>query len=436
MAKSSTNISKFKQYDHSVYRLNISYITGFGTFPVLPKGTKRAFDVCPGLDQLKAKVLDTLILHQNKRRSKLEYYSIAWQVHPGSGLPHLDILLAYESNVKLVLTSFDYLIKQCQITQEASSTFTPGHVWVTPYSSTKFSLAILDYGQKEDPVSISNITADSKHALLRTHWLKKNPYRYLQLQMLKDPLHFSLQQYVRSNDLNQYLSSWTSLKTRLKDSQVAAANLALRSKQGFKYINRTLIEANLNSQQLKVYDSWPGYQTIVDYLNQIVTYGYKRPMKTMNLLITGAPNTGKTSLFSNRYPRVGENSVSNYCSVYPMGTKTWWPNYRSQIYGMILWNQAKLTSYSYDTILKVLQGSQVDLAYKGGSVLKYDNPLVVMTSNLTLQQMIQQKFGYDRGLQDMARKNLAVRIQNLIIPEEYNLFLLQKLLTNFKTHVV
>ena len=97
---------------------------------------------------------------------------------------------------------------------------------------------------------------------------------------------------------------------------------------------------------------------------------------------------------------------------------------------MILWNQAKLTSYPYDTILKLLQGSHMDLPNKGSVSRKVDNPLIVMTSNLTLQQMIKQKFGYNQNYMAMAQANLSVRVQNVIVPNGYDLFLLQKLLLN------
>ena len=354
----------------------------------------------------------------------LRYYRIALE-HHANGVPHLDILLLYANSIRRLSTDFKFLYKQ-------------GHV--TTYR--KLNQAILQYGKKQDQHSLHNFptvldatTGEAKQQysqLIQVQQLKKAPYRCLELQMLKDPLDFNLQQYVRKNDLAQYLTNWSNIKTKLKDMQVAAANLKLRSKSGFKYIDRALIEANLNSHQLHLYDSWPGYQTIVNYLNQIVTYGYKRPMKTLNLLITGAPNTGKTSLFLQDLNRT-YNCVQAYVAIYPMGTRTWWPNYKPQVYKLIYWNQAKLTSYSYDTILKVLEGSQVDLPYKGGSVLKYDNPLVIMSSNLTLNQMIQQKFGYNPSYVQMARKNLAVRIQNVIVPHGYNLFLLQKLLTPVQT---
>ena len=245
--------------------------------------------------------------------------------------------------------------------------------------------------------------------------------------MLKDPLHFNLQQYARTHELYRYLTGWTGIKTKLRDSQAAAANLLLKHKPGFKLITRELIQSRLTPQQLVTYDSWKGYQTIVDFLNQIPTYGYKRPLKTLNLLITGTKSIGKTSLFQSDLAG-SYNAIDRYCSVYPMGTRTWWPNYRSEVYQMIYWNQAKLTSYSYDTILKVLEGSRVDLPYKGGSTLKYDNPLVLMTSNLTLEQMIQQKFGHNPRYIKLARDNLSVRVRNIIVPPGLNLFLLQKLL--------
>ena len=405
--------------------------------------------VIPNLQQYKdasfeeLQALKYLILERLKHRPQdprshiksqfdrgLRYYNIALE-HHANGVPHLDILLIYDKSIQRQLVDYDYLLK---------------HGNITTYR--KLNQAIIDYGKKQDKEALSNIPEQTKeitiqqkqegsiipkvtkvkvNALIQVQQLKKDPYSYLYKEMCKDPLHFSLQQYVKRHQLSQHITSWSSLKTKLKDMQVAAANLQLKQKPGFKYINRALIEANLNSDQLKAYDSWPGYQIIVDYLNQIVTYGYKRPLKTKNLLISGPAHIGKTSLFESDLAQ-SHNCVQNYTAVYPMGTRTWWPDYKPEVYKLIFWNQAKLTAYSYDTILKVLEGSKVDLPYKGGSTLKYDNPLVLMTSNMTLEQMIDQKFGYNKSYVQMARKNLAVRIQNVIVPEDYDLFLLQKLL--------
>ena len=367
------------------------------------------FKDCSLMQLMELKYQTLELLKKYQARYSLRYYTIALQHHQ-NGVPHLDIFLNYDKSVQHKLTHFDYLLK---------------HGNITTYR--KLNSAILDYGKKQDKQALSNFPEQTSH-ILQIQDLKADPYRYLELQMLKDPLHFNVEHYVRKHDLYQYIKAWSSIKAKLKDSQLAAANLALKQKTGFKYIDRAHIEACLSLSQLKVYDSWSGYQTIVDYLNQIPTYGYKRPLKTKNLLITGPPNIGKTSLFHLLYPRSGQNPISKYVSVYKMGVAGWFPEYQSQVYNLILWNQAKLTSYSYDVVLELLEGSAMSLPIKGGFRKKVDNPLIVMTSNMTLQQMIQVKFGYSKDLQAMACKNLAVRVQNLIVPKNYNLFLLQKLL--------
>lgn len=340
----------------------------------------------------------------------LRYYRIALQ-HHANGVPHLDILLCYDKSIQRYLTDYNYLLKQ-------------GHI--TTYR--KLNAAIVDYGTKQDLQHLSNFPQSLKD-VLEFQQFKTDPYRYLELQMLKDPLNFSLQQYVRKHDLNQYLPTWSSIKTRLKDSQVAAANLTLKSKPGFQLITRTLIQQRLTPDELKRYDSWPGYQTIVDYLNQIPLEGFKRQQKTKNLLLSGLPDCGKSALVWQRNPLSGRASLLQYCSVYPMGMSQWFPKYQSDVYHCIYWNQAKLTSYSYDTILKLLDGSPLDLPNKGAISRKVDNPLIVMTSNLTLEQMIQQKFGHSKSYVQMARANLKARVQQVRVPKGYNLFLLQKLLT-------
>ena len=425
-------IKKKVRFDHSIYRLVIRNIEGYGTLPVDQRGKKRVPGRVRELDNLKQRVLDRLIQKQSQRKVKLVNWCIAWQTHAASGLPHLDMLLVYDRNFQAVYTTFDYLIKDLNIEQRnVGDDVGIGHVWVTPYSSKKLNKAILQYGQKEDPHPLSNITVQTKDDILRLNKVKDDSYRYLELQMLKDPLHFNLEQYCRKHDLFKDVSGWSSIKTKLKDSQLAAANLLLKNKPGFRYIDRALIQSRLSPQQLLTYDSWSGYQTIVDYLNQIVLHKGDRDPKTKNLLITGAPNCGKSALVWHPKPHGHFNPISAYCSIYPMGMSQWFPKYQSDVYHCIYWNEAKLTSYSYDTILKLLDGSPLDLSNKGSVSRKIDNPLIIMTSNLTLEQMIQQKFGYSKDYMGMARSNLDVRVQNVIVPSKYNLFLLQKLLVPF-----
>ena len=420
-SKTRVNRVKIKRFKASIYRLNISYLSGFGTYLVLSKGTKRLLGTSPELDRLKSDVLHQILKNQNYRH--LRYYNIAWQIHPSTGQPHLDILLVYDKAVQKSPSSYNYLLPLCP--QRQSST-TPG-VFITGYSKTRFNKAILQYGSKEDPNPLSTLPEDLT-SFLDLKKLQDDPYFYLYDKMKQDPLNFNLEQYVQKNQLSQYIKGWSSIKTKLKDMQVAAANLSLKSKPGFKPITRDHIEEKLSPSELKQFDSWKGYQTIINHLNQMVLLKGNRQQKSLNLLITGAPNTGKSALVWQRNPLPGRTSISSFCSVYPIGMQHWFPKYQSDVYHCIYWNQMKLTSYSYDTILKLLDGSPLDLPNKGGTSRKIDNPLIIMTSNMTLEQMIKQKFGYSKQYLQMARKNLAVRVQNVVVPKGYDLFLLQKIL--------
>lgn len=370
------------------------------------------------LYQLKCLILQRLKHRPQDRRSHmksqfqrgLRYYHIAVQRH-ANNVPHLDILLIYDKSIQRQRVDYDFLLK---------------HGNITTYR--KLNQAVLDYGKKQDKEALSNVPEDevlpsgqSFNRLIEMQDLKKDPYLYLQKQMLKDPFHFRLQWYVQCNNLASYISGWSSIKTKLRDMQVAAANQFMANKPCFKFIDRALIEFRLSSQELAVYDSWDGYQVIVDKLNQVPTYGCKRPFKSKQLLLVGRPNTGKTSLILH---------LQNHCAVYHMDVTNWFPNYCDGVYKLFLWDQFKLKGgMSHTDLLKFLQGSPMDLQYKGGSSLRMDNQLVVMTSNMTLQQHIDLKFK-DQLQRSLARDNLRSRIVQLVVPSDLDLFLLRKLLVS------
>jgi hypothetical protein len=361
------------------------------------------------LTNLKYSVLQRLLAKETKRG--LQHYRIAIQHHQ-NGVPHLDILLTYTTSKQRRLTDWDYLLR---------------HGYVTAYRN--LNKAIIQYGTKEDKASLSNFPEDTS-AILDIQQLTKDPFAYLYARMKEDPLHFNLQDYVYRNELSTHIKGWSAIKTKLKDMQLAAANHTLRSRPGIAPITRARVQERLTPAQLQVFDSWQGYSTIVDHLNQMSKYGFNRPLKTSNLLVTGRPNIGKTSLFHNPNHLPQQVCVQDYTAMYQMGMVNWFPKYQSDTYSLILWNQAKLTSYSYDVILKLLEGSHCDLPAKGSSHRKVDNPLVIMTSNMTLEQLICQKFPHNPDFQSLARQNLSVRIKNVIIPPGYDLFLLQKLLVS------
>ena len=351
------------------------------------------------LQNLKFDILQRLLSKESKRG--LQYYRIALERHQ-NGVPHLDLLITYTTSKQRRLTDWDYLLR---------------HGDVTTYR--QLNKAIIQYGTKQDKQSLSNFPSDIT-SVLDIQQLTKDPYRYLQHRMLLDPLSFNLQDFCHRNNLFKHIKTWYSIKSKLKDAQLAAANHSLRSRPGIAPITRARVQACLTPAQLRTYDSWQGYQTIVDHLNQIAQYGCKRPFKARQLLLVGRANTGKTSLI---------NALERYYAIYHMDVTNWFPRYTDGVYPLISWNQFKLKGgMTHTTLLKYLEGYPIDLQYKGGSSLRRDNQLIIMTSNMTLQQHIQAKFK-DALQRSLARDNLRARIQQVVIPKDDDLFLLQKLIS-------
>lgn len=407
MNKKKTNKTNGKGGSKGEKPLNTAFRLCSNTYFLTYKG------ISDSGEKLTKQTLANYLLNNNPHDIKVKptKYLICEQMYD-SGEPHLHAILIYQ--------------KRKQIT-------TPNHydyLGIHPNVQTMRNMkAALAYMYKQDPTPTTNMDMLQERRVARAKD-SSSLYQLLQQQMMKDPHNFDVFRYCLDHNLTKqiYKANYSKAVSLLRNARQAYCNKLLSEKPGFKPITRALIQQTLSPSELKLYDSWAGYQTIVTHLNIMNTERGQRQQKSMNLLITGAPSTGKSALFWQRNPLPGRSSVVTHLPLYPMGMKDWFPEYKSDIYAGIYWNQTKLTSYSYDVILQLLDGSPVMLPAKGGGHKKVDNPLVIMTSNMTLQQMIQQKFNYNKDYAKMAKQNLSVRIDNVIIPHGYNLFMLQKLL--------
>ena len=363
--------------------------------------------------KLTKEFLANFLLKQNPkdRTVRPEKYLICQEMYD-SGQPHFHVILIYPK--RKAIESPDFF--DC--------------LGIHPNIQTMRNMkAALQYVYKQDPNPHTNMDVVQQKRVARAKD-SSSLYQFLQQQMLKDPFNFDAFKYCVEHNLTKqiYKANYSKAVGLLRKAQQAHCNKVLFQKPGFKPITRALIQHNLSPSELATYDSWDGYQIIVDHLNVMNVQRGRRQQKSMNLLITGPPSTGKSALFWQRNPLPGRTSVVTHLPLYPMGIKDWFPNYKSDVYAGIYWNQAKLTSYPYDVILQLLDGSPVQLPSKGGSHKKVDNPLVIMTSNMTLQQMIEEKFSYSKNYQEMAKQNLSVRVTNVVVPQGLDLFLLQKLI--------
>lgn len=348
--------------------------------------------------QFKHQILDTLLSSKTAKKG-IKSYSIAIESH-SDGNPHLDMLLIFEKQIALELTQLDFFCQK--------------HGNLTRYRT--LNQAIINYGSKED-TPLSNL--QNIQYILNQQDIKKDPYRFLQEQMLKNPSKFNLAKFCAENNYFKDLKNFGTLASKLKVHQEALCSLELEKKEGIMEITPELISQELTNLEQNEFYSWEGYQIIVDYINQIGKYRSTRPFKSKQLLLVGDPNIGKTSLI---------NTLQKFISVYPMGISNWFPRYSSNACQLIAWNEFRLTLMPYTQLLQFLEGSMMDLQYKGGSVLKRDNPLIIMTSNLRLSEHLYQKFRSESTLLIAGSKNLSARIQEICVPFGKTLFLLQKLI--------
>lgn len=190
-------------------------------------------------------------------------------------------------------------------------------------------------------------------------------------------------------------------------------------KKGLRFITPQLIRARLSAQQYDLYHSHPCYARIVNRINDIVRYGCHRPHKTPALLVTGAPNTGKTTLGL---------AIAARVSTFIFPDDGWFQSYQSDVFRMILWNQFHLAAFPYPTLLKFLQGLRMNLPIKGSHVHRNDNPFIYLTSNKTVQEHVVHRFK-SQDNRRLSRANLAPRIDQVNI-EDRPIFFLTKLLVS------
>ena len=352
----------------------------------------------PSIVSLRESAVDALTSKEGKRG--LISYLVAVQRHAGSGLPHLDILMIYDRSVLNAPTRYDYLVK---------------HGDLTRYRTV--NAAILDYGRKQDPSPLGDL--DTETVVMKAR-VRSDLYTMMQSAMLKAPFDFNPHEWLMAQGLTAEAVKTNVYKVirMVKDRQAVECNRLLRAKPGIRQITRELIESRLSADELRKYDSWAGYQTIVDHINQIPLYGGRRPHKSKNLLVVGRPDTGKTSLAL---------QIERHVAVYYKDVSNWFPSYRPDVYDMVLWNEFSLRGLAYPKLLNYLEGAKMDLEYKGGSVLKTDNQLVYMTSNLSLCDHIRERFKSAVN-RSRAMRNLPARLTEVTIPDGYDLFVLKKLI--------
>ena len=301
---------------------------------------------------------------------------------------HLHLYLGYPKQIRLRMNRFDYLGKHGKLER------------VRDYKS------ILKYMTKQSRIRAN---FDYMEPILQKDFVYG-------AKLLMDQ-GWKPRQIVRSFDSIAHRRNWQGflrLCAHKKDTQKFMAQTA---KPGLRFITPDLIRARLSDEEYAQYYSKPIYARIIDKINDTVRYGCHRPHKAKALLITGKPNTGKTTLGLALQQKMG---------TFTFPDDGWWQGYQSDVFKLIMWNEFNLKRLQYPTLLKFLEGLRMDLPIKGSHVTRCDNPLIYLTTNMSLEQLICSRFSSENNRQ-LSRANLCARVEEVSIGST-PIFFLTKLL--------
>ena len=303
---------------------------------------------------------------------------------------HLHLYVGFPKTCRVKLTRFDYLGKHGKLER------------VRDYAS------VLKYMTKENrPRANFDYIEDI---------MRKDFPRAIEILLSQG---LTIRQIYRTYSSIVASKNWSGYLRYLSFQKESEKFLNQIHKLGIRMITPELIKARLSDQEYKIFYSSSIYQRIIDKVNDIVVFGSNRPHKARALYISGTPNTGKTSLGLALQRRVG---------TFTFPDDGWWQGYEADVFKLITWDEFNLKRLKYPTLLKFLQGLRMDLPIKGSHVTRSDNPLILMTSNLTLEEHICKRFSSQQN-RAHSRANLAVRIDEINIGKN-PIFFLEKLLVS------
>ena len=364
------------------------------------------------------------LLFQNSNDVKLypEKYLVCEETYE-NGTPHFHVILMYPKRKDITIQSYyDYL---------------GIHPNIQVMRNMK---AALDYVYKEDLNPITNMDIVQEKRIARAKD-SSSLYQLLQQQMKKDPFNFNVMQYCDQHNIFKqiYKTNYSKAISLVRFAQQARCHSILTNLPGIRLITRPLIQSVLTDSELSEYDSWNGYQKIIDHINQIVNYPNKNahtrlPPKTLHLYLVGDSDIGKSSLVNwISSEEFGNPGLQHYFSTYYLNvSERYFPPYTTYMSSIVYWDEFVINSSvfpkkRYNELLTYLSGSPTQIPIKGRlPVRRIDNPKHILSSNLTLDQQVKSAFKSEQS-QVKALMNLRSRLDQIIIPKGKSIHFLRKL---------
>lgn len=209
------------------------------------------------------------------------------------------------------------------------------------------------------------------------------------------------------------------IENYLKDFNEHNKNRILKNKKKVNFSKS--LEAWLAEKDIKLNDALLfKYTIIISELN--ICLSNSRKFKSLNLYLwSKRPSIGKSSFL---------NILRDKLKTYTFPKDKWFSNYESNVYDVILWDESKLYLHDISDLNLFLEGSYVSLNVKGGRTEKFDNPLIIMCSNIPLKKQINLKFKNDVEMFETYIKTMEVRITEIEFKDDENLFQLNDYISN------
>lgn len=128
--------------------------------------------------------------------------------------------------------------------------------------------------------------------------------------------------------------------------------------------------------------------------------------KTLHLW-SSKPGMGKTSLL---------NLLKHVSPCYRWPDDNWFDHYENNLYQWILWDEFRLTGQNSEFLKRLFAGDEMRLPVKGSHAYKEDNPLIILTSNFSLQKHVWRKIR-NKVLRVVELETLQARIHELEVLE-------------------
>lgn len=156
----------------------------------------------------------------------------------------------------------------------------------------------------------------------------------------------------------------------------------LRSKPRIFFDIKKVWEYGKNPDLNYTFQSLSQLIDILSFLNNHAVPNDRAYKAQMLHLWSNTPGLGKSSII---------NLLRTSSPCYRWPDDNWFEHYENNLYQWILWDEFRLTGQSSEFLKRFFAGDQMTLPVKGSHSYKRDNPLVILTSNFSLEAHTQRK---------------------------------------------